>query len=183
MQCHQVTCLLAAAGVALVLTACGSSSPAASVSASSSAETQAHVQQSLVSFSDCMRSHGVPTFPDPTGPDFKYALAPSTPHSPAFGPAYAVCRHLLRDNGASEQNAARSPAQITALLAFVRCLRSHGFPSFPDPSPTGELTHEMVARAGINVHQPAVRQAGDACVSVSRGVITRTDVARFVAGE
>ena len=68
------------------------------------------------------------------------------------------------------------------MLAFARCIRSHGFPSFPDPTSSGELTHEMLANAGINLHQPAVLQAADACVGVTHGVITKAVVARFVAG-
>ena len=39
----------------------------------------------------------------------------------------------------------------------------------------------MIAHAGINLRQPAVLQAGDACVSVSHGQITRSDVAQAVA--
>ena len=69
------------------------------------------------------------------------------------------------------------------MLAFARCMRSHGFPSFPDPSSSGQLTHEMLANAGINIHQPAVLQAADACVSVTHGFITKAAVARFVAGQ
>jgi hypothetical protein len=68
------------------------------------------------------------------------------------------------------------------MLAFIRCLRGHGFPNFPDPTSSGELTHEMVADAGINLQQPAVLQVGDACVSVTHGYITKAAVARFVAG-
>ena len=41
----------------------------------------------------------------------------------------------------------------------------------------------MLANSGINLHQPAVRQAADACVGVTHGVVTRAVVARFVAGE
>jgi hypothetical protein len=41
----------------------------------------------------------------------------------------------------------------------------------------------MVASAGIDLHQPAVLQAGDACVGVACGFMTETDVARFVAGQ
>jgi hypothetical protein len=37
--------------------------------------------------------------------------------------------------------------------------------------------------SGINLHQPAVRQAADACVGVTHGVVTRAVVARFIAGE
>jgi hypothetical protein len=40
----------------------------------------------------------------------------------------------------------------------------------------------MLASAGIDLHQPAVLQAADACVGVTHGVITKAVVARFVAG-
>src|SRR5581483_10991839 len=99
---------------------------------------------------------------------------------PAFQSAEAACRHLLPDGGAG-QSAAKSRVRSAALLAFARCLRSHGFPNFPDPTSGGELTPEMVAEAGINLHQPAVLQAGDACVGVTHGILTRADVARAVS--
>jgi hypothetical protein len=41
----------------------------------------------------------------------------------------------------------------------------------------------MLANAGINLHQPAIVQAADACVSVTHGFLTKADVARFVAGQ
>jgi hypothetical protein len=69
------------------------------------------------------------------------------------------------------------------MVAFAGCMRSHGFASFPDPTNSGQLTHEMLATAGINLHQPAIVQAADACVGVTHGVITKADVARFVAGQ
>ncbi|MGA2925100.1 MAG: hypothetical protein ABSG43_03785 [Solirubrobacteraceae bacterium] len=40
----------------------------------------------------------------------------------------------------------------------------------------------MLANAGMNLHQPAILQATDACVSVTRGVVTKAIVSRFVAG-
>lgn len=129
-----------------------------------------------------MRSHGVSSFPDPGTGSFKFALAPSSPKSPAFQSAFPVCRHLLPDDGAQGQET-HSSTQIAAALAFARCIRSHGFPSFPDPSSAGDLTHEMIAAAGINLHQPAVLRAGDACAGLTHGFITKTDVARFVAGQ
>ncbi len=60
-------------------------------------------------------------------------------------------------------------------------MRTHGFPSFPDPTSQGRLTLAMITQAGINLQQPAVLQAGDACVSVSHGQITKGDVAQAVA--
>lgn len=78
---------------------------------------------------------------------------------------------------------AHSPAQIAAFVAFAHCIRTHGFPSFPDPTSSGRLTHEMLANAWINLLQPAVLPAADACVSVTHGVITKAIVARFVGGQ
>jgi hypothetical protein len=85
-------------------------------------------------------------------------------------------------DGGGSSSERHSPAQIAAFVAFAGCMRSHGFTSFPDPTGSGQLNHEMLASAGINLHLPAVVQAADACVGVSHGFITKTDVARFVAG-
>jgi hypothetical protein len=141
------------------------------------------VEQDALKFARCMRSHGVSSFPDPTSlRQFKFSLSPSSganTQSPAFQSAETACRHLLPGSG-SGQSAANSQVRTAALLAFARCLRSHGFPNFPDPTSSGELTHEMLAKAGINLHQPAVEPAADACVSVTHGVLTKADVARAV---
>ena len=62
------------------------------------------------------------------------------------------------------RSAAQARVRVTAALAFARCLRGRGFPRFPDPTSTGELSHEMLASAGIDMHQPALLRAADACV-------------------
>jgi len=129
-----------------------------------------------------MRSHGVPNFPDPTSPQqFKLYIA-SSQGSPAFQPAETACRHVLPGGAAPSQSAAQGHAQTVAALAFARCLRSHGLPNFPDPTSSGQITHEMLANAGIDPRQPAVLHAADACVSVTHGVLTKAAVARFAAG-
>jgi len=173
----------AAIAAATVIAACGSNSP--SSPSSGGPPTQAQIQQEqqdAVRFADCVRSHGVSNFPDPTTSprEFKNALSMQ---SPAFQSAETACGHLLPGGGPRSQSAAHSQAQIAALLAFARCLRSHGFPSFPDPTSSGQVTHEMLAQAGINLHQPAMLEAADACVSVTHGVLTKAAVARFVAGQ
>lgn len=177
---------MAAAAIlaAMVIAACGSNSPSASSSSRSGAHlTYAQAQQAAVNVAGCMRAHGVTNFPDPTSPRaFKDAFSSSAAQSPAFQSAQAACRHLLPGGGQPSQSNPPSHAQIAAGLAFARCLRSHGFPDFPDPTNSGQLTHEMLASAGINLHQPAVVQAAGACVRVTHGFITTADVARFVAG-
>ena len=69
------------------------------------------------------------------------------------------------------------------MLAFAGCIRRHGFTRFPDPTSTGQLSHQMLSAAGIDLHQPAVVRAADACVSVTHGFITRALVGRFIAGQ
>jgi hypothetical protein len=174
---------IAAAIAATVLAACGSSLPSTSGSSSSGGpQTGAQLQQDAVSFADCMRSHGVPTFPDPTTSPRAFKTAFNT-QSPAFHSAETGCAHLLPGGGPRNQSEAQSPAQVAELVVFARCMRAHRFPSFPDPTSGGQLTHEMLANAGINLHQPAVVPAADACVGVTHGVITKAAVARFVAGQ
>jgi hypothetical protein len=172
----------AAIAAATAIAACGSSSVGSSSTAGN--PSQAQIQQAnhdAVAFADCMRSHGVADFPDPTTSPHAFKDALET-KSPAFSSAETACHHLLPNHGQHSQNTPPSHAQLTAELAFARCLRGHGFPSFPDPSSTGELSHEMLAAAGINIHQPAVVQAADACVGVTHGFLTKAAVARFVAG-
>jgi hypothetical protein len=175
------------AALSLLLAGCGSHSSApASASRSAGQPTGVQTEQQAARFAGCMQSHGVPTFPSAADPHaFKNALNPSSPgaQSHAFESAYTTCRQLLPNGGVPPAASPPSAAQVAGYLAFARCIRSHGFPSFPDPSSTGELSHQMVAAAGINLHQPAVLQAGNACVAVSRGFITKADVARFVAGQ
>ena len=172
----------AALAVVTMIAACDSSSPTAATSAGNGAHVQEQQLQDMVRFAGCMRSHGAPNLPDPTSSprDFKSAFADP---SPAVQSAATDCRHLLPPGEQQRENPRPSPARTAALVAFARCLRTHGFPNFPDPNATGELTHEMLANAGIDLHQPAVLQAADACVSVTDGVLTKAAVARFVAGQ
>jgi hypothetical protein len=159
---------------------------ATSASSSPGAPTHAQMlqaQRDAVGFAQCVRLHGAPGFPDPTSPqEFKLSIAGSE-GSPAFQPAEMACRHVLPSGAPPSQSAAQREAQFVAGRAFARCLRGHGFANFPDPTSSGQLTHEMLANAGIDVHQPAVLQAADACVSVTHGILTKAGVARFAAGQ
>lgn len=177
----------AAIAVATAIAVVGSNS--LSSASSGGRPGQAEMQQwrpDAVRFAQCMRSHGVPSFRDPTSPrEFKLSMSPSAAgaRSPTFQSAETACQHLLPGGGPPSQSSAQRLGQLVAGRAFARCLRSHGFPSFPDPTSSGQLTHEMLAHAGIDPRQPAVLYAADACVGVTHGVITRAAVARFAAGQ
>jgi hypothetical protein len=178
--------VVAAAACSVLIAACGSNSSATGGASGQAASdpgspNTAQIERQILAFSDCMRAHGVAGLATPTPWALKSELAPGTPHSQAFVVALPYCSHLL-PFGAPHETATQTRARAAALLAVARCIRNHGFPRFPDPSASGQLTHEMVAAAGINVHQPAMLQAGYACVGVSHGFITKAIVARFVAG-
>ncbi|MGA2930179.1 MAG: hypothetical protein ABSG43_30150 [Solirubrobacteraceae bacterium] len=176
--------LLAATALAALLAGCGGSNSPSSSTSSNSGDHAPSAQplQAVLNFTTCVRSHGVPNIPDPGTPEWKNALGSQ---APAVLAAERICGRLVPGAMPPSQNESEphSPAQTAAMLAFARCLRSHGFPNFPDPISSGQLTHQMIATAGINLQQPAVLQAGDACVSVTHGLITKTAVARFVAGQ
>ncbi|MGH2891977.1 MAG: hypothetical protein ACRDPM_01730 [Solirubrobacteraceae bacterium] len=179
---------IAATLTVAAITACGSSS-SNTTDSSGSAPTHAQIQRfqsDAIKFTHCMHTHGIASFPDPptinnpsSGRSWKDAFANQ---SPGFVAAATACQHFLPRSGAHRPDSAPSPRQIAAMLAFARCIRSHGFANFPDPTSSG-ITHQMVAAAGLNLHQPAVLRAADACVGVTHGYITRAVVARFVAGQ
>jgi hypothetical protein len=120
-------------------------------------------------FSECMRSHGVPNFPDPrTGGGIEL---PSNldPQSPAFQAARNACKQFLPNQGTPPATSAKDR---TAALALARCMRSHGVPQFPDPafSPPRNVGRVLVMPgmtfvipAPVDPKSPAFRQAAGAC--------------------
>ncbi len=86
-----------------------------------------------------MRAHGVPKFPDPTGGRLLIKAGPGSglnPGSPAFQSAQQACKSLAPSGLAAPGSAATAQMQAKA-LRFASCMRSHGVPSFPDPTFSG----------------------------------------------
>jgi hypothetical protein len=175
--------LVGALVVAAIAAGCGSSAPP---SAPSSAGDGAP-GQAAYRFAACMRSHGIANFPDPvvktSGGSTQVAIAinPSISGQPAFNSAQAACNHILPKGGSGPDGTpAQRRARTVALIAFARCLRAHGFPNFPDPDATGNLSQQMISRAGINLRTPALLHAGRSCASVTHGQITPAQVATAI---
>jgi len=173
----------AIAGVALLLTGCGSSArpPASSTGPSFQSFTAAAFR-----YASCMRSHGVPNFPEPqivNGPGehgIKQTITPAISGTPQFETAQRACRGILP--APTNRAPAQQHAREQELLAFARCLRSHGIPNFPDPTSQGQMTLEMVHAAGVDLHAPAVLPAAKACIGLTHGEITGADVERAING-
>jgi hypothetical protein len=126
---------LAAVGCAIALVACGSSHKPNSATGS-----RAHPQ--ALEFANCMRAHGVPNFPDPTGGGGGVNLEGTgiDTQSPAFKGARQACAKLTPGAVGGVQ---ATESQFIAALRFAKCMRAHGFPAFPDPtrsdSPPGPI--------------------------------------------
>jgi hypothetical protein len=109
------------------------SSTAASPSAASPSTT-------AIRYIDCMRTHGDPSMPDPTIVKNGQHVSVNIDASPGvdanssqFSTANNACKHLLPDNGVPKENTI-TPADQADYLKAVACMRSHGFPDFPDPT-------------------------------------------------
>jgi hypothetical protein len=183
MRCRRpliLTSAIAVAAVSLLTAGCGGSS------STTPATAAAATQSGALAYARCMRSNGIPTFPDPTssgaGPN-KTAIvsALQAVSSSQAQAAQTACVHVNGGSPGTGQSVAQGPAHTAAMLAFARCMRSRGFPDFPDPT-HGQLSPEMVTAAGIDLHQPAVLRAGLACISVTHGALTRANIERAVNG-
>ena len=181
-----VASVVAVAACSLLAAGCGGggSSGVASVASSTTATTTTAAtttQHGLLAFSQCMRSNGMPNFPDPqrfVGGNVKLTLHQFEAGSPQFQAAVNACNHLLPTNGGSgsQETAQQQRTQLADGLSFARCMRSHGVGRFPDPTAQGDLTVEMVQAQGIDLHSPAVLRAVQACLPASHGVLTPAKV-------
>jgi hypothetical protein len=130
-----------------------------------------------------MRHHGVTNFPDPVvkssagGSSVSIGINPSISGQPAFATAQKACQHIMGNPGnGPDSGGDHTQVKTQALLAFARCLRSHGFPNFPDPDASGQLNEATISKAGINLQTPALLTAGKTCASVTHGQITPAQV-------
>ena len=113
-------------GIACLAAAC-SSSPGGPGNGSSGSSAK------LLAYSKCMRGHGLADFPDPKPNGDLTAHAGSrsdlNPNDPAYQSANQACRSLLPGG----LNGPASGGDVAAGVKLAECIRSHGFPSFPDP--------------------------------------------------
>lgn len=179
--------LVAVAALSLVAAGCGggtggSSPSVASVASSTTTATAARSgQNALLAFSQCMRSNGVPSFPDPqqfAGGNVKLTIH-QIPRSPRLQAALNACSNLLP--AGRPQSAQQTRQQLADELSFARCMRSHGVSAFPDPTAQGDLSVEMVEAAGIDVHSAAVLRVVQACLPASHGSLTAAKVREAIA--
>jgi hypothetical protein len=116
----------------VILAGCGSDPPSETATARStgtaSSTKPATAQDKAVKFSECIRAHGVPHFPDPNAKG-EYVFGIDV--SPAvWQKAVNACKALEPPGALSSK---RSPKQQSAALRFSGCIRANGVKDFPDP--------------------------------------------------
>jgi hypothetical protein len=168
---HPPTPLLAPAvvglvGLALPVTGCGGSSGAhvaqlgptttSQSSRSSNAPAQSSRLDAALAFSRCMRSHGVPAFPDPNSQGDFPPFDTGVPKQVSVA-ANDACKRLLLRGGTTGTPQQREQ-KFAFALKVAQCLRNHGYPGFPDPSASGQPLPP-----GIDTNSPQFTATEGAC--------------------
>lgn len=173
---------VALAAVAIIAAACGGGTASPGIASLGSTTTTtaapnassptpfAGIQQEYqyaLSYASCMRSHGVPGFPDPVLTSHNLTFnSTAESSSPQYASANKACKHLLPDDGG-----APTPAQLATetakLLQYAKCMRAHGEPNFPDP--TVSPNQFGFSLKGIDPQSTQFQAAQQACKALSPG--------------
>jgi hypothetical protein len=179
--------VIAVAALAL-LAACGGSPSSAGSGGSSNAGGSAS-SPSAVAYSQCMRSHGVPDFPDPpsSGEVPKGSAQEFGVSSSQYQAAETACQNLYPTNGGSGEVLTKDSLgrceetgdcpqalvqqAMTALRTFAQCMRSHGVPNWPDPTidSQGRPGVNLVPMTGTNWNSPQISNTMQDCYHVMPG--------------
>ena len=140
--------IIATGALVVLAAACSSPSSAGGSPASAGSATSS----SAVAYSHCMRSHGVPNFPDPPSS----GLAPKADpqelgvSSSQLQAAQRACQHLYPINGGALGASLRQCEEtgdcpqaivqrvVNDMRLLAQCMRSHGVPNWPDPTVDSE---------------------------------------------
>jgi hypothetical protein len=147
------------AATVLLAAACGGGSPGAAAS-------PGRLYRQALTYSHCMRAHGVPDFPDPKpgpGGTLVYPLNPPAGMltSPGYDAAFRACLKLAVTGGRS---AARYRAIALKGLQQAECMRGHGVTGYPSPATlNGGIHSPDYTTLGLDTHTRQFQAAGRAC--------------------
>jgi hypothetical protein len=159
--------LVAALATGTLLAACGGGSPSAAPSTGKGPITS----QTLDVYAKCMRDHGLPNFyftsaSGSPGSELTDVIklgqwvAPVDPGSPQFPAAQKACRPLLPIPVPSQ---AQVRERLRALDQQAACMRSHGYPDYPDPTARSGVIISPDLPADIPTSSPQFQSALQAC--------------------
>ncbi len=155
-----------AVAASLLAAGCGGGGGSPEVASVASSTTSATTPPSgAVAFARCMRSHGVPGFPDPSGGGAfdGSAIKHLVVGRSQMRAAQSACIHLL-PNGIvpTAPGYTITRADRIDYLKAAACMRRHGIPDFPDPTfPSNGV--KFTIPSSIDQNSPRVRSALPVC--------------------
>jgi hypothetical protein len=157
--------------VAFVASGCASdkqpSKTVASAAVGSKSSASASVDKgNPVAYAQCMRTNGVPEFPDPdTGGAIKLPGGGKAgnldPDSPAFKSAHEKCKQYM-GTGQTGAQSGQDPWSLDNKLQYAKCMRQNGLASFPDPDKNGQFPRTDKG-SDLSPDSPQFKQADKAC--------------------
>jgi hypothetical protein len=158
--------------MALLAAACGSS-PSSVASGGSPNAGRSGNSQIGVNYANCMRSHGVPKYPDPNSSNQlanglpKVSVQRLDVSTAQYQAAENSCAYLLPNNG--QQTQGQSQQDLNAMRSFARCMRSDGVPTWPDPhyfTETGSWGFYLVGVQGFDPNSQQIENKMTQCQHV-----------------
>ena len=121
----------------------------------------------MVKYAQCMRSHGVIDFPDPSS-NGTISVGGTVSQSPQYPVADETCHKLLPNGGIP--TAAPQAQGLAQLLKVSVCMRSHGVIDFPDPTSEGiRIPVRKGMPSDLGPDNPRFQSAEKACQSLQPG--------------
>ncbi len=153
---------VAVASLSLLATGCGGGGSPGAARGTTSTTTPSN---GALAFARCLRSHGLAKWPDPTsGGEFDKSKLRQTGYSVAQVRAVedGPCKQLLPGSPAAPTIDA---AERTDYLKAAACMRSHGFPNFPDPTFPNSNVHLSIP-SSIDQDASPFRSAATICTKL-----------------
>jgi len=121
----------------------------------------------MLKYAQCMRSHGVVDFPDPSS-NGTILVGGTVSQSPQYPAADNTCRKLLPNGGVP--TAAQQAQGIAQLLKFSVCMRAHGISDYPDPTSNGiQIPIRKGMPSDLDPNNPRLQSAEKACQHLAPG--------------
>jgi hypothetical protein len=120
-----------------------------------------------LAFARCMRSHGIPNWPDPTsdGGFDKFKLRQLRLNvSRVRAIEETFCKYDFEPGG-QPQGQTITPADRVDYLRAAACIRSHGVPDFPDPTFQNSTVRFNIP-PNIDPNSPQAKRAEAICVKL-----------------
>jgi hypothetical protein len=172
-----VASVIAVAAFSLLAAGCGGgASPGVARIASSTTAATTNTQNgttpaengtlaSALAFARCMRSHGIPGWPDPTSSgvfDKAELRQLGVSESQVRALEQGACNIPLPSGGQTQAQTI-TPSDQADYRKAVACMRSHGFPDFPDPTfQNNNVTFNNIP-SGIDTSSARFESANASC--------------------